>query len=85
MFVEFRSRLKVGKSLQPIPFYLGRPVRLVREYDRVNIRPDLIAGLTVAVILLPQAIAFALIADLPPQMGIYTAEIAAIMGGIWGS
>jgi len=85
MFVEIQSRIKVGKSLQPIPFYLGRPVRLVREYDRANIRPDLVAGLTVAVILLPQAIAFALIADLPPQTGIYTAVIAAIIGGLWGS
>ena len=85
MLVEFRSRIKFGKSLQPIPFYLGRPLRLVREYERINIRPDLIAGLTVAVILLPQAIAFALIADLPPQMGIYTAVIAAIIGGLWGS
>jgi SulP family sulfate permease len=43
------------------------------------------AGLTVAVILLPQAIAFSLIADLPPQMGIYTAVIAAIISGLWGS
>jgi SulP family sulfate permease len=43
------------------------------------------AGLIVAVILLPQAIAFALIAELPPQMGIYTAIIAAVIGGLWGS
>ena len=49
------------------------------------LQSDLIAGLTVAVILLPQAIAFALIAELPPQMGIYTAAIAAVVGALWGS
>ncbi|HUS94772.1 MAG TPA: SulP family inorganic anion transporter [Patescibacteria group bacterium] len=85
MIADLGSRIKVGKTLQPIPFYLGRPVRLLRGYERANIRPDLMAGLTVAVILLPQAIAFSLIADLPPQMGIYTAVIAAIISGLWGS
>lgn len=69
----------------PAKRYLTRPARLFREYDRINLRPDLIAGLTVAVILLPQAIAFALIAELPPQMGIYTAIIAAVIAGLWGS
>lgn len=69
----------------PVKKYITRPSRLFREYDRNNLRPDLIAGLTVAVILLPLAIAFALIAELPPQMGIYTAIIAAVVAGLWGS
>ncbi|MDM8521065.1 SulP family inorganic anion transporter [Anaerolineales bacterium HSG6] len=67
-----------------IPFYLLRPVRLLRDYDRVNLRADVIAGITVAVILLPQAIAFALIAELPPEMGLYTAIVGAIIGALWG-
>jgi SulP family sulfate permease len=85
MFAEPRPRLDLRQSLSPIPFYVGRPIRLARDYNKGNLRPDLIAGLTVAVILLPQAIAFALIAELPPQMGIYTAAIAAVVGGLWGS
>lgn len=64
---------------------LGRPAQLLRGYRRADLRPDLIAGLTVAVVLLPQAIAYALIAELPPQMGLYTAIIAAIIGALWGS
>ena len=72
-------------NLKHIPFYFSKPVRLFQSYDRSNLRPDLIAGLTVAVILLPQALAFALIAELPPQMGIYAAVVAAIIGGLWGS
>ena len=85
MFGDLRSQVNLGKSLEPIPYYLSRPVRIFKDYNRQNIRPDLVAGVTVAVILLPQAIAFALIAELPPQMGIYTAAIAAIVGGLWGS
>ncbi|NIN37055.1 MAG: hypothetical protein GTO60_18965, partial [Gammaproteobacteria bacterium] len=49
-------------NLKHIPRYLLNPIRLVQSYDRHHFRPDLIAGLTVAVILLPQAIAFALVA-----------------------
>jgi SulP family sulfate permease len=65
--------------------YLRRPAALVRGYDRANLRPDLIAGLTVGVVLLPQAIAFSLLAQLPPQMGLYTAVIGGIVAALWGS
>jgi sulfate permease, SulP family len=76
---------RLGASLEPLLYYFLRPVRLFRHYDRAHLRPDLIAGLTVAVILLPQAIAFALIAELPPAMGLYTAVVGGIIGGLWGS
>jgi SulP family sulfate permease len=39
----------------------------------------------VAVILLPQGIAYAFIAELPPQTGIYAAIVAAVVGALWGS
>ena len=61
-----------------IPYYLSRPARFIKTYERSNFKPDLMAGLTVGVILLPQAIAFALIAELPPQMGLYAAIIGAV-------
>ncbi|HBX68143.1 MAG TPA: sulfate transporter [Chloroflexi bacterium] len=67
-----------------ISFFL-RPVHVLKNYHRSNLRPDLIAGLTVAVVLLPQAVAFSLVAELPPQMGLYAAIIAGIVGGLWGS
>lgn len=65
--------------------YFGRPVFILRGYQRTYLRPDLVAGLTVAVILIPQAIAYALIAELPPQIGLYAAIIASIVAGLWGS
>ena len=65
--------------------YFGRPVDILKNYKRGYLRPDLLAGLTVAVILIPQAIAYALIAELPPQTGLYAAIVASIIAGLWGS
>ncbi len=78
-------RVNARAALGPVSFYLARPIRLFRDYDRQNLRPDLVAGITVAVILLPQAIAFTLIAELPPVMGIYAAIMGGIAGALWGS
>jgi SulP family sulfate permease len=50
-----------------------------------NVKLDLIAGLTGAVIVLPQGVAFAMIAGLPPQYGLYTAMITPIIAALFGS
>ena len=79
------EKVDVKPFFAPLAHYLLRPVRLIRGYERDYLRPDLIAGLTVAVIMLPQAIAFAIIAELPPAMGLYTAVVGAIVGALWSS
>src|SRR5512136_851026 len=70
---------------RPYLAFFTRPMRILRSFRKEDLRPDLIAGLTVAVILLPQAIAYASIAQVPPQVGLYTAVVAAIVGALWGS
>ncbi|HSN74122.1 MAG TPA: SulP family inorganic anion transporter [Anaerolineae bacterium] len=65
--------------------YFVQPVRLLRAYQREFLRADLVAGITVGVVSLPQGIAFALLAGLPAEMGIYTSIIAAVVGALWGS
>jgi SulP family sulfate permease len=65
--------------------FLLRPKSILQNYRREDMRPDLVAGLTVAVVLLPQAIAYALVAELPPQTGLFAAIVAAIVGALWGS
>lgn len=65
--------------------YITRPVRLLKSYRRSDLVPDLIAGISVGVVLLPQAIAFTLIAQLPPAMGLYAACVASIVAALWGS
>jgi SulP family sulfate permease len=53
--------------------------------DRGSLRADLMAGLTGAVIVLPQGVAFAMIAGLPPEYGLYTAIVPAIVAALFGS
>jgi SulP family sulfate permease len=65
--------------------YLRRPVEQFRDYRKQDLTPDLVAGVTVAAVAIPQSIAYASIADLPPQYGLYAAAVAAIVGSLWGS
>jgi sulfate permease, SulP family len=65
--------------------FFTRPKNIIGTYQRSYLRPDITAGLTVAIVLLPQAIAFAMVAELPPQVGLYSAIIASIIGALWGS
>ena len=56
--------------------------------SRVNaktLRADILAAMTGAVIVLPQGVAFAMIAGLPPQYGLYTAIVTPIIAALFGS
>jgi SulP family sulfate permease len=48
-------------------------------------RRDAMAAVTGAVVVLPQAVAFATIAGLPPQYGLYAAMVPAVVAALWGS
>ncbi len=71
--------------IRAVPALLSQPVRLLRAYPVAALRADLLAGVTVGLVLVPQALAFSLLAGLPPTMGLYAAVTAAIVGGLWGS
>ena len=83
--MESTATKPILTSLGSSVSYFTRPVRILRGYKVQNLRPDLIAGLTLSVLVLPQGIAFAFIAGLPPQMGLYAGIVGAIVGGLWGS
>lgn len=57
----------------------------VHEVDRHSLRADALAGLLGAVLALPQAIAFATLAGLPPAWGLYTAVVPCIVAALAGS
>jgi len=53
--------------------------------NKQSLMADFMAGLTGAVVVLPQGIAYALIAGLPPEYGLYTAIITPIIAALFGS
>ncbi|MCZ6724582.1 MAG: SulP family inorganic anion transporter [Gammaproteobacteria bacterium] len=60
-------------------------LRWGKNLTKETIRIDLLAGLTGAAIVLPQGVAFAAIAGMPPEYGLYTSMVPAIIAALWGS
>ncbi|HSN80302.1 MAG TPA: SulP family inorganic anion transporter, partial [Rhodoferax sp.] len=60
-----------------LPFLVWWPL-----ITRTSLRDDLLAGFTGALIVLPQGVAFATIAGLPPQYGLYAAMVPAIVAAL---
>ena len=59
-------------------------VRVVRTYERRWLRPDLVAGMVLAAILVPQGMAYAELAGLPPVTGLYTTIACLVAYAIFG-
>ena len=57
----------------------------IRHYPRQHLRDDVLAGLIVAVLLVPQSLAYALLAGLPPQMGLYASIVPVVVYALVGS
>ena len=55
------------------------------QVSRKTVKADFIAGLTGSVLALPQGVAFAVIAGMPPEYGLYTGMIPAIIAALFGS
>ncbi len=68
----------VTKIALPIPGWM-------KLTNRQTLKADAFAGFTNAAIVLPQGVAFATIAGLPPEYGLYTAMITAVIAAIFGS
>jgi SulP family sulfate permease len=60
--------------------------RWLPEYKNPGvIRADVLAGLTGAIVVMPQGIAFALLAGMPPQYGLYAAMVPCLIAALFGS
>jgi sulfate permease, SulP family len=57
----------------------------LRHYRPADARADLVAGLTVAAVAVPQAMAYALAAGLPAEYGLYTAVVMTAAGALFAS
>ena len=52
---------------------------------RGALRGDIVAGITVALVLVPQSMAYAQLAGMPAHYGLYTAFLPVLVAGLWGS
>lgn len=75
LHVSFRSWL-----LTAFPFLRWWPM-----VTRDTLRADLAAGLTAAIVVLPQGVAFATLAGMPPEYGLYAAMVPAVVAALFGS
>jgi len=65
------------------PFHL--PDWLPELKDRRVLRADAVAGLTVALVLIPQSMAYAQLAGLPPYYGLYASLLPTMIAAVFGS
>lgn len=76
MFVQKRS----SRLARFFPF-----LSWLKGYSSQELRSDSLAGLTVAVVLIPQSMAYAMLAGMPPVYGLYAAAVTPVIGALWGS
>jgi sulfate permease, SulP family len=69
---------KSQSSYNPIPNWIA-------EYRKEWLRPDVIAGVTTAAVVIPKAMAYATIAGLPVQIGLYTVFLPMLIYAVLGS
>jgi SulP family sulfate permease len=70
------------------PLWLFKLMPFLRWWPQVSqtsLKADGLAGLSGAIIVLPQAVAFAIIAGLPPEYGLYAAMVPTILAALFGS
>jgi SulP family sulfate permease len=72
------------KKVRPGWFALPGRLRPTR-YGWALLRRDAVAGLTVATVAVPQAMAYALLAGVAPEFGLYTAVVVTALGSLFGS
>lgn len=70
------SKVKLLMFIQP---------NWIREYQIKHLSADLLAGILVTILVLPQSLAYAILAGLPPQLGLYASIFPVFVYAIFGS
>jgi SulP family sulfate permease len=69
----------MNKTKELFPFLGWLPLKVA------NVKADLVAGITVALVLIPQSMAYAQLAGLPAYYGLYAAFLPGMLAAMWGS
>lgn len=56
----------------------------IKQFRAINHKTEILSGLTVALALVPEAVAFALIANVPPLVGLYAAFLVCLITSVFG-
>src|SRR5262252_2522108 len=75
---EILSQLNLQRGTLPIAEWVTR-------YRKQWLRPDILAGLTTAAVVIPKAMAYATIAGLPVEVGLYTAFVPMVIYAVLGT
>jgi sulfate permease, SulP family len=73
-----------SRPIQTLRRYVPSLVWL-RHYQRADLPGDVMAGLIVAIMLVPQGMAYAILAGLPPQVGLYASILPLVVYGLLGT
>ena len=81
-----RSRLTAIRR-DPVPASVRRLLPFLRwpRFTAASVRADLIAGVTVSLVAIPQSLAYAQLAGVPAYYGLYAAFIPSMIGALFGS
>lgn len=75
-----------GRTASTSPFSWLYPFATwLPRVTRTDLKADLLAAVTGAIVVLPQGVAFATIAGMPPQYGLYAGMVPAIVAALFGS
>ena len=75
----------VARAVQPRRLTVMKMLDWLVGYRKDWLRPDIIAGLIAAAVVIPKAMAYATVAGLPVQAGLYTALVPAVIYAVLGS
>ena len=79
------SSLAARRAPPTGPFRFIPALDSLRRYRLADARADVVAGLTVAAVAVPQAMAYAMVAGVPAEYGLYTAIVMTAVGAIFDS
>lgn len=77
-----RDKPRLTALAAPVRRWAQSKAQTLKTYRAGTFRQDLIAGLSVAVVSIPQALAYALIAEVPPEIGLYTLIFQCLVGAL---
>lgn len=76
--MDHDSSTQAKKNRMPVLEWL-------QDYDKAWLKPDIVAGVTAAAVVLPKAMAYATVAGLPVEVGLYTALVPMVVYALFGT